>query len=83
MVIAVTNGLGTLSERLRALGYDVVTYGAYKYPVDALVYSGEGLSELEVTSAANRAGVLMINAQGKTVGEIDAMLKRRTYTPLF
>ena len=83
MTVAVTKGLAALAEQLRALGYNVVTYGEYTYPIDALIYLGEGLARFGVTSAAGAPGVLMINAKDKTISQIDGALKRRTYTPLF
>lgn len=85
MIVAVTPGLNTLAEQLRELGYDVVTYGAYKYPIDALVYSGESLAAANVISAntGGAFGVLMINSSNKSVKQIDNALKNRTYTPLF
>ncbi len=85
MTVAVSPMLTTIAEQLRELGYDVVCYGSYKYPIDALVYSGESLSEANVLSAGTGGtyGVLMINAQNKTIKQIDNALKNRVYTPLF
>ncbi|MDR0406216.1 MAG: YkuS family protein [Clostridiales bacterium] len=89
MIVAVTPELTRLAGQLRELGYDVVTYGAYRRPVDALVYSGQGLAAREVganLTGANTGGsygVLMVNASNKTVSQIDNSLKNRAYTPLF
>ncbi|OQB14600.1 MAG: hypothetical protein BWY15_01112 [Firmicutes bacterium ADurb.Bin193] len=85
MTVAVTSNLTTIAAQLRDLGYDVVTYGAYNYPIDAIVYSGEALSEANVTTAnvSSSAGVLMINAKNKTIKQIDNSLKNRVYSPLF
>lgn len=41
MTVAVQKGLEHLTEALRGYGFDVVVYGEYQYPVDALVYMGE------------------------------------------
>lgn len=85
MIVAVTPGLKNLATQLRELGYEVVTYGQYNHPIDALVYSGESLATTNVTSAntGNSFGVLMVNAQNKTIKQVDNSLKNRTYTPLF
>lgn len=85
MVVAVTPGLNNLANQLRELGYEVVTYGKYNHPIDALVYSGEILAETNVVSAntGSSYGVLMINAKNKSLKQVDNSLKNRTYTPLF
>ena len=40
MVVAMDHCSGHLAEQLRQMGYEVVDYGRYAHPVDALVYSG-------------------------------------------
>ncbi|NLB80987.1 MAG: hypothetical protein GX800_05125 [Clostridiaceae bacterium] len=85
MVVAVTSVLGAVAQQLRALGYNVVEYGKYNYPIDALVYLGEGLLSSRMLGCADSSGqgVLMVNAQNKTIAQIDYALKNRVYTPLF
>lgn len=85
MTVAVQKGLEHLAEALRGYGFDVVIYGEYQYPVDALVYMGERMPLTQSVSSANHAhhGVFMINARGKSTDEIAQILNRRTYTPLF
>lgn len=85
MVVAVTKGQTELSSQLRELGYDVVTYGEYNLPIDAIVYSGSGLESSQMTNAnfGSSYGVLMISANNRTIKEIDNTLKKRTYSPLF
>lgn len=85
MTVAVDPALKTIAAQLRELGYNVVTYGKYNYPIDALVYIGESLAAYKVTGSntAGGVGVLMINAQNKTIRQIDTALKNKTYTPLF
>lgn len=83
MTVAVQKHLHQIKQGLMEYGYDVVTYGEYKYPVDAIVYSGG-----EVFSFTNQMnipsnGMLMVNCTNKTIAEIDNILKRRVYTPLF
>lgn len=85
MIVAVSPTLGVIARQLRELGYNVVTYGKYNYPIDALVYVGESLKTAKVTGAASPGwhGVLMVNAENKTIAQIDYMLKNRTFSPLF
>ncbi len=84
MIVAVQKGMDYMKSGLRKLGYDVVDYGDYKYPVDAIVYTSgeEGFTmSAGVYSPAN--GVFMVNAKDKTPAEVNEILKRRLYTPLF
>ena len=85
MVVAVTKGQTELSNQLRELGYDVVTYGEYNLPIDAIVYSGASMANAPMTNAnfGSSYGVLMISATNRTIKEIDNILKKRTYSPLF
>ena len=84
MTIAIQSGLENLAQALRGYGFDDVTYGEYRHPVDALVYSG---AHMPLRSAVNNSheqhGVFMVNANGKSAEEVAAILNRRTYTPLF
>ena len=84
MIIAVQKGMGDTGEQLRARGFDVVTYGEYNYPIDAVVYMGNKQSPLMMNMTAdNQSSVLMVNATGKTPDDIEEILNRRLYTPLF
>ena len=84
MIVAVQKGLDNMKASLRELGHDVVDYGDYKYPVDAIVYmGGDGGFTMSTDISGPAMGVFLINAKGKTPQEVDAMLKRRLYTPLF
>lgn len=86
MTVAVMKGLLNIAEELRALGYDVVTYGEYQYPIDAMVYMGESLDKISFSSSnvgGGRSGVLMVNATNKSIAEIHNTLKTRLYSPLF
>ena len=85
MTVAVQKGLEHIAEALRQYGFDVVIYGEYNYPVDALVYLGESMPLTSSVSSVNHEhhGVFMINARGKSAEDIAQILNRRTYTPLF
>ena len=44
MVVAVQSELRHIAQYLRKVGYEVVSYETYPYPIDALVYHGSGFS---------------------------------------
>ena len=50
MTVAVDPALKTIAAQLRDR-YNVVTYGKYNYPIDALVYIGESLAAYNVTGS--------------------------------
>lgn len=94
MVVAVQKGLNNVEAQLRSMGYEVVTLGAYNYPVDAVVYNGSLETSYitnnnmpALTSSASGSsrnyGVLMVNSYGKSAAQIDEILKKRVYSPLF
>lgn len=93
MVVAIQKGLTGIKEKLIERGYDVVTMGEYNFPVDALVYVGRGIDmshypNTGITANANyndveNHGALLINVNNKSIDEIDKILKKRVYTPLF
>jgi hypothetical protein len=98
LVIAVQKGLDHIKEMLRERGLDIVTLGEYNYPVDAILYTGYGISSAYVSNNnipnfnsadINRVGnsrnygVLMVNIEGKTIDEIVSSLEKRVYSNLF
>jgi hypothetical protein len=89
MVVAITPNLEYLQEGLRSLGHKVVIIGAYNYPIDAMIYTGYSgdLSYITANNLSNdqkqNYGILMINAQNKSLKEIDRILRTRLYSPLF
>lgn len=92
IIIAVQKGLDNLKEGLRHRGYEVVDAENYKYPIDAIIYEGNSFqisyishNNMPVMSTGGRTnyGVFMINSLGKSLDEIEDMLKTRYYSPLF
>ncbi|NLM50008.1 MAG: hypothetical protein GX196_03540 [Clostridiaceae bacterium] len=87
MIVAVQKGLNELKEQLRNMGYDVVTYLEYDHPIDAIVYENIDISQNLFSSNYHsfdgNFGILMVNAKNKTAQEIDAILKKKVYSPLF
>lgn len=93
IIVAVQKNLDNLKNSLKGLGYEVVDIENYNYPIDAIVYEGNtfqishvsrnNMPDLSMSGKRANYGVLMINSLGKSVEEIDDMLKRRYYSPLF
>lgn len=95
MVIAVEHGLEQISNMLRQLGYTIVSCPDYGGVVDAFIYKENIADHLEdepklsqVNSidnynSINPHGVLIINANNKSIKQIEEILKNRIYSPLF
>jgi hypothetical protein len=92
IIVAVQNGLDKIREGLKNKGYKVVNLEGYNYPIDALVYEGNSFQISHISSnnmpemtmgTRSSYGVFMVNAAGKSLDEVEAMLKTRKYSPLF
>lgn len=95
MVVAVEDGLEQISEALRKLGYTIVSYPDYGGVVDAFVYKEsisshieeyQNISQMNAMDEYNNInphGVLIINANNKSINQIEQILKNRIYSPLF
>lgn len=87
MIVAVEGSLKELKKDLQRMGYNVVCYETYNYPVDAIVYESIHLKPCNdfnfISSEGKQSGILMIYAKNKTVYDIDNILRTRTYSPLF
>lgn len=92
LVVAVQSSLQNIKEELKKRGFDVVDLETYNYPIDAIVYEGNSfqishisrnnMPEMNSGLRANY-GVFIINSLGKSIDEIEDMLKSRYYSPLF
>lgn len=90
-VIALEEGLEDIREYLLNKGFHVVDWGNESLMVDAVVYRGRSLAEIQteqIMSAAdpiydytgnNSFGVLLVNAQNKTPQEVYEIIKNRVY----
>jgi len=90
-VIALEEGLEDINEYLRNKGFNVVDLGDKNMVVDAVVYKGRILSEIQteqIMSSAdsiydytggNSFGVLLVNAQNKTPQQVYEIIKNRVY----
>ncbi len=85
MIIAVQNGLEKLAHEIGEYGIKTLMCCECDCVVDALIYIGDSMPDLQSlrASTVQNRGVFMINAYGKSAGEIVDILNRRTYTPLF
>jgi hypothetical protein len=85
MIVAIMGDMPNIATELWQRGYRVVQYGQYSGHIDAIVYGGEGLVRTNITVEnvpGERAGVLMVNADGKDIEDIETILKMGGYTPL-
>ena len=83
MVIAVENGLDTLSEYLKRAGYKVVDEN-YRGSMDAYVYENAGIMQIESYNYLSQStfdsnGILMVNSKNKTPEEVVQILENRIY----
>lgn len=84
MVVAVQNELRHIAEYLRKTGFEVVSYETYSHPIDALVYHGSAFSFSAIHSVpSHEMGILLVCADGKTPQQIQKMLEKKIYSPLF
>lgn len=94
MVVAIEYGLDDIWKYLSDRGYTMVPYPDYKGLVDALIYRDKipdtietgfnnGPESFENQIAPKSQGVLIINGNNKNMSEIETILERRVYSPLF
>ncbi|NLP14104.1 MAG: YkuS family protein [Clostridium sp.] len=92
LVVAVQSSLQNIKEELKKRGFDVVDLETYNYPIDAIVYEGNSFQISHISrnnmpemSSGLRTnyGVFIVNSLGKSIDEIEDMLKTRYYSPLF
>jgi hypothetical protein len=90
MIVAVQSNLSSISEGLKQKGYTVVDLYSYTMPIDAVVYEGgrfdfstiteENTSSVMSTNSRPSYGVFILCSNGKSIEEIDYMLKTRCYS---
>ena len=88
--IAVQEGLKNMKEELESLGYEVVDMNhegveAVVYMADGsdISYYGQMFSMNQGMNIAGNRGTLLINGKGKSIEELDYMIRNRLYSPLF
>lgn len=90
MIVAVQSNLFSISEGLKEKGYTVVDLYTYTKPIDAVIYEGgrfdfstiteENTSSNMSTNSRSSYGVFILCSNGKSIDEIDYMLKTRCYS---
>lgn len=91
MIVAVQSNLSSISEGLKQKGYTVVDLYTYTNPIDAVVYEGGRFdfstiteentsSNMSTNSSRSSYGVFILCSKGKSIDEIDYMLKTRCYS---
>lgn len=90
MVVAVQTNLTSIAEGLRLRGYTVVDLYSYRNPIDAVVYEGkhfdfsaiteENTNPVMSTGGKSSYGVFIVCSNGKSIDQIDYMLKTRCYS---
>lgn len=83
MIVAIQKGLNHMSESLRGMGFDVVVYGEYNYPVDAIVCLGVNTGLMMSADNFGMSEILLVDCKDKSPTEVADILRRRLYTPLF
>lgn len=93
MIVAVQPNMTQLSKALTSRGYTVVDLYTYRNPIDAVVYEGKRFDFSAITeentgltmstSSKSSYGVFIVCANGKSIEEIDYMLKTRCYSSFF
>lgn len=84
MIISIEDHLVELKRKLIELGYEVYNFSD-KIPSEAYIYSEKvtGLHSLNNSIIPDAKGSLLVDADGKSLNDIDYILSHRVYTPLF
>ncbi|TYQ15414.1 UNVERIFIED_CONTAM: uncharacterized protein UPF0180 [Acetivibrio alkalicellulosi] len=90
--MAIQNGMENIKMELEKRGFHVVYIENYNYPIDAIIYEGSSFNISHISSNNMPAmtmdkrasyGVFIINSCNKSIDEIESMLNKRHYSPLF
>lgn len=84
MRISIEEGLENLKQGLSDLGYEVYSFRD-NVSSDAYIYSerNTGLHNLKNSINPGSEGSLLVDADGKSLREIEYILNHRVYSPLF
>ncbi len=90
MIVAVQSKLSGIADQLKQRGYTVVDLYTYSRPIDAVVYEGSSFDFSAITEENTNAtmginnsssyGVFIVCSNGKSIEEIDYMLRTRCYS---
>jgi hypothetical protein len=90
MIVAVQSMRSGIADQLKQRGYKVVDLYTYSKPIDAVVYEGDRFDFSAITEENTSAtmginnsssyGVFIVCSNGKSIDEIDYMLRTRCYS---
>ncbi|WP_130805425.1 YkuS family protein [Senegalia massiliensis] len=85
--VSIQDGLNELAYELKKRGYEIVDHDS-----DAYIYMADGYDISNLTNMIdmnmgedmnNSKGILLINASNKNIDQIEQILNKGYYTPLF
>lgn len=89
MIIAISEKYKDIITELNKKGFRVVGLNTTR-KIDAVLYNSQydegfidDINESSLTNAIGNQGVLIIDIKNKTLKEIESILVKRLYTPLF
>ena len=87
--VAVQDSLNEIKDELKRRGYNIISMED-GVEADAIVYMNEGnetpyIGDYDYNDELDsyNKGAILINANNKSIDEIDKIIKNRIYTPLF
>lgn len=83
MTVAVQSCTDDVKQELVSMGYDIVDFNSYTGYADAIIYTGHISNTFSENITGSDNGIFVINAEGKTAYEIDNILQKRLYSPIF
>ena len=83
MTISTVNCSDNLKNELENMGYELVDFNSNTGCVDAILYKGHLSDAFGCSACSDSNGIFVINAEGKTSEEIDNILQKRLYSPIF
>ena len=89
MIVAVDGKYKDIITELNIKGFQVVGINTKKR-IDAVLYNSDydkgfidNINESSLTNAVGNQGVLIIDIKNKTLNEVETILRKRLYSPLF
>lgn len=89
-IVAVQNGLNDIKKELEDMGYIIVDMDSedaeaiiYMRPDKEIPYISSSINMNTKFDFERQSGAILINAEGRTIEDIDRIIKNRIYTPLF
>ncbi len=82
--VAIEQGLEEIKQELENRGYEIVDYKD-KGHIDAIVYKNinDDIGNINNSTDGNIDGAILVNANNKTIDEIEYVIRTRKYEKLF